>query len=311
MNPKTVIKTLLLAIILLPGLAFADFFDKKGTFEDEIMLDGPVVLHVDTGSGSIDVRSGSGSRAIIKGEIRVRKRMFFGRSGDAKEILTEVQENPPIILDDGHLRVGHFEDRGLAKRVSISYEIVVPADTEVVADTGSGSITIRDIAAPVSADTGSGSIKLENIGGPVRADTGSGSIHADGVGGAFHADTGSGSVYLMQTAPGDVRVDTGSGSSELLGVVGALHADSGSGRIIVQGRQEGRWLLDTGSGSIRIDLPDDAAFDLDAQSRSGGITIDHPLTMTGTISKRHVKGEVRGGGPELSIDTGSGSIKVE
>lgn len=311
MNPKTIARALFLSILLVPGLAIADYYGKAGSFEERLMLDGPVVLSVDTGSGSIDVRAGSGSEAIIKGEVRVRKRRFLGKSVDAEEILAQVQENPPIVLDDGRLRVGHFEDRSLEKRVSISYEIVVPASTEVIADTGSGSITIRDISAPVNADTGSGSIKLENIAGPVRADTGSGSIHADGIGGAFHADTGSGSVYLMQTAPGDVTVDTGSGSSELRGVVGALHADSGSGRIVVQGRQEGRWKLDTGSGSVRIDLPDDAAFDLDAESNSGGITIDHPLTMSGKISKKHVQGEVRGGGHLLKIDTGSGSIRVE
>ncbi len=311
MNPKTITRMLLVSVLLIPGLAVADFFAKSGSFEERLMLDGPVVLDVDTGSGSIDVRAGSGSEATIKGEVRVRKRKFFGTSADAEEILAQVEANPPIVLDDDRLRVGHFEDRSLAKRVSISYEITVPANTEVIADTGSGSITILNIEAPVNADTGSGSIKLENIGGPVRADTGSGSIHADGVGGAFHADTGSGSIYLMQTAPGDVTVDTGSGSSELLGVVGALDADSGSGRIVVQGRQEGRWRLDTGSGSVRIDLPDDAAFDLDAESNSGGITIEHPLTMEGKISKKHVRGEVRGGGHLLEIDTGSGTIRVE
>ena len=311
MNPKTISRTLVLALLLVPALAFADFLGKTGSFEERLMLDEPVVLSVDTGSGSIDVRSGPGSEAIIKGKVRVRKRMFWGGSGNADEILSAVQDNPPIVLEDDRLLVGKFEDRSLAKRVSISYEIIVPANTEVIADTGSGSITIRDIAAPVNADTGSGSIKVENIDGPVRADTGSGSVHADGVAGAFHADTGSGSVYLMQTAPGDVTVDTGSGSSELLGVVGALHADSGSGRIIVQGRQEGRWHLDTGSGSVRIDLPDDAAFDLDAQSNSGRITIEHPVTMSGEVSKRHVRGTVRDGGHLLLIDTGSGSIRVE
>ncbi len=311
MNPKTITRTLFLFILLIPGLAIADYFGKVGTFEERLMLDGPVVLSVDTGSGSIDVRAGSGSEAIIKGEVRVRKRMFFGKSADADEILAEVKDNPPIVLDDDRLVVGHFKDRSLSKRVSVSYEIIVPANTEVIADTGSGSITIHDIAAPVSADTGSGSIKLKNIGGSVHADTGSGSVHADGVAGAFHADTGSGSVYLMQTAPGDVTVDTGSGGSELLGVVGALHADSGSGRIVVQGRQEGDWRLDTGSGSVRIDLPDDAAFDLNAESNSGGITIDHPMTVSGKMSKRHVQGEVRGGGHLLDIDTGSGSIRVE
>ena len=62
---------------------------------------------------------------------------------------------------------------------------------------------------------------------------------------------------------------------------------------------------------LAVRLPGDAAFALDAESRSGGITVDHPLTVQGKISKRHIRGEVRGGGPLLRIDTGSGSIRVE
>lgn len=304
-------KTLLLSILLLPGLAIADFFSETGSFESSVTLDETVLLDVDTGSGSIEVRAGSAGEATINGVIRVRKDGFWGKSVDADELIQQVRDNPPIELKGGRLKVGHFSDRSLSKRVSISFEIVVPADTEVLADTGSGSITITNINAPVNADTGSGSITLENIGGSVKADTGSGSVHADKVAGAFHADTGSGSIYLLQTAPGDVFVSTGSGSSELRGVIGAVDADSGSGRITIEGRQEGRWNLDTGSGAVHVDLPDDAAFDLSAESNSGRIVVDHPLTTQGEISKKHVEGEVRGGGPLLHIDTGSGGIRVE
>lgn len=311
MNTKTGLKAILLSVLLLPGLAVADYSKTTGTFEETVALDGPVLLDVDTGAGSIDVRAGSGGEASIVGKIKVRRDSFWRKNPDPEAVIKQVQDNPPIELSDGRLKVGHFKDKSLAKQVSISYEITVPADTEVVADTGSGSIKVTDIAAPVSADTGSGSVKLENIGGPVRADTGSGSIHANGVAGAFEADTGSGSVYLLQTAPGDVEVDTGSGSAELKGVVGAVHADTGSGRVTIEGRQEGPWEVDTGSGSVRISLPDDAAFTLDAESHSGGITIDHPVEVQGKISKRHIKGEVRGGGPLLKIDSGSGSIKID
>jgi DUF4097 and DUF4098 domain-containing protein YvlB len=90
-----------------------------------------------------------------------------------------------------------------------------------------------------------------------------------------------------------------------------MAARAGSGSITVDGYQQGDWDLDTGSGSITVRLPGDAAFALDAESRSGGITVDHPLTVQGKISKRHIRGEVRGGGPLLRIDTGSGSIRVE
>jgi hypothetical protein len=303
--------TLFLAGFLLPGLALADYLDETDTFHERLALDGPVRLDVDTGSGSIQVRAGSGREASITGTIRVNRRSFWRKTVDAEEVFREIRENPPLSLTRSRLKVGYFSDRSLGKQVSISYDIVVPADTEVVADSGSGSITITNIAAPVNADTGSGSVTLENIGASVKADTGSGSVRADGVAGEFEADTGSGSVYLLQTAPGDVWVSTGSGSSELRGVVGAVRVDSGSGRITVEGLQDGSWKLDSGSGAVRVDLPDDAAFFVDAQSNSGGITVDHPLDDDAKLGKKHVKGGVRGGGPLLHIDTGSGSIRVE
>jgi hypothetical protein len=282
-----------------------------GAFEERLTIDGPIVLDVSTGSGRIEISPGPGNEAFIRGEIHVnRKGLFSGRRGDKDEIVQAVIENPPIELEDGLLRIGRFDDRRLGKRVSISYVITIPASTETTASSGSGSISVVDIAAPVEVSTGSGSIRLENIGGAVEASTGSGSIRADGVAGAFDGSTGSGKITMSQTAPGDVKVSTGSGGSELTNVVGAVRADAGSGRITVEGRMEGDWELDSGSGGIRVTLPEDAAFDIDAESNSGGIDIDHPLTIQGRISKRHITGNVRGGGPLLKIDTGSGDVRV-
>ena len=310
MKATTKLKTLILSILLLSGLPAADAFAADDTFERSFTVSEPLVLDVDTGSGSIKIRSGSGDEVTINGKIQVQRRFPWGKPRNADELIQEVKDNPPIEIDDGRLRVGHIRDRKLRNSVSISYEIVVPIGTEIFAETGSGSISVSDIAAPVDVHAGSGSVKLENITGSAKAHTGSGSIRAEGVGGAFDGKSGSGSIYLEQTAPGDVVVSTGSGSSNLSGVTGSVRASAGSGRITVDGRQEGDWKLDTGSGSVRVSLPADAAFELDAESNSGGIDIDHPLTVEGRISMKHVIGTVRGGGPLLRIDTGSGGIRV-
>jgi hypothetical protein len=309
---KTTVKPgfICLWTVLLLTVWATDVLAADGAFEERLSLDGPILLDVDTGSGRIEVRPGPGNEAFIRGEIRVNRRGIFRRRGDKGEIVQAVIDNPPIELKDGRLRVGRFDDRGLGRRVSISYEITVPANTETIASSGSGSISVVDIAAPVETSAGSGSIKLENIGGAVDASTGSGSIRADGVAGAFKGSTGSGSIEMSQTAPGDVKVSTGSGSTSLTGVIGALRANAGSGRITVEGRMAGDWDLDTGSGSVRVTLPADAAFDIEAESNSGSIDIDHPLTVQGRISERRITGEVRGGGPRLKIDTGSGGVRV-
>ena len=300
----------ILSIVLLLGLSAANAFAQDNVFEESVAINGPFSLDVDTGSGAIKVRSGSGDEVIVTGKIQVNRRFFGVKRGDADEIIQAIKDNPPIDVSDGQLRVGRISDRSVRKKVSISYDIVVPAGTEVVAETGSGSVTVTDISAQIAVHTGSGNVTLENIAGSVKARTGSGSITAEGIGGAFNGSTGSGGIFLEQTAPGDVVVSTGSGSSELKGVVGSVKASAGSGRITVDGRQEGDWRVNTGSGGVRINLPDDAAFELDAESSSGGIDIDHPLTVQGRISKKHIKGQVRGGGPLLQIDTGSGGIRI-
>ena len=286
-----------------------------GSFEKTMSVDEPIVVDVTTGSGSITITGGNAGRVEISGEIKTSRRSFLGifrRSGkEMEEIVRHVEENPPVELVDGVLKIGHFEDSKYRKNVSISYEIRVPASTEVISHTGSGSQSISDVAGPVEAGTGSGRVTLTNIGGAVKARTGSGGIRANEIAGAFEARAGSGSIRLTQVAPGDVKVQTGSGSSILEGVVGGLHVRAGSGSVEVHGRQEGTWDIDTGSGSVSVYLPDDAAFELDAHTGSGGINIDHPLTVQGKISKRHIRGNVRGGGETLVVETGSGSIRIQ
>jgi hypothetical protein len=327
MKSNSIIKLIALWGLLATALVATGAKAADGVFEERLTIDQPITLDVDTGSGSIDVVAGDGDEVYIRGEIRVSRR-FGIRPSNWEDLVQQLQDDPPVELGNGRLKVGYIADRSLRKRVSISYTITAPEGAEVIADTGSGSVTVRGMSAPVNADTGSGSVKLENITGPVvadtgsgnvklvnivgdvRADTGSGSIRADGVAGAFHGDTGSGSIYLLQTAPGDVVISTGSGSSELNGVVGSVKASAGSGRITIDGTQRGDWRLSTGSGSIRIALPDDAAFDLEARSNTGGIEIEHPLSVEGKISKRQISGQVRGGGPLLEVDTGSGGITI-
>jgi hypothetical protein len=307
--------TLNIQLLLVCGALVAGFWANDaeaatGSFERTLSVEGATVLDVSTGSGSISITTGEAGSVTVVGHIKVGSTFARRTKAEAEELVEHFENNPPVVLEGGRLVVGHIKDRAYQRNVSVSYEIVVPANTEVISDTGSGSQEITGIAAPVNADTGSGNITLTDIGGPVTAKTGSGRIKAERVAGGFDAHTGSGSISLRQVAPGDVEASTGSGSIDLEGVAGSLRAKAGSGRIVIQGTQTGDWRINTGSGSISIDLPDDAAFSLDAESSSGSITVEHPVTVQGKISKRHLRGEVRGGGDELHIDTGSGSIKV-
>ncbi len=281
----------------------------EGSFDRTLQVTGPVQLNVETGSGSIRLHAGASGKVEVHGLIKATA----GGSLSPEERVRQIEENPPIKQTGNIVSVGHIIDPALKRSVSISYELVVPRETELKASSGSGDQVIEGVQGPVKAETGSGNIQVSHVGDEVKADTGSGSIRTTSIQGNVHADTGSGSVHASDLT-GGLWADTGSGNIEVEGLKGGLHADTGSGRISVEGQASSEWKLDTGSGGIEIRLPKEAAFDLDAEADSGHITIDpaeHPLMVEGTMSGGQVRGRVKGGGPLIKARTGSGSIRVE
>jgi hypothetical protein len=242
----------------------------RGGFERTLTVNGPVDLSVRTGSGSIQVRTGAADRIQIVGRISASA----WRDGmDPAERVKRVESAPPISQNGNIIRLGDTRDDPMYRNVAISYELIVPANTRLNAQTGSGSQTIGSLDGEVRAQTGSGSIRIARTGGSLHAQTGSGHIEAESVGGEVRAQTGSGSVDVRQIVRGDVNVQTG-------------------------------------SGSVSLSLPPDAAFTLDAQTGSGSITTSQPLTVQGRVRRNHVTGTVRGGGNSVHVRTGSGSIAI-
>jgi len=276
--------------------------EERGSFERSLEVTGRVELDVRTGSGNISVKTGGDGVVRIHGKITARK------AGAAAKI-GRLEANPPIEQNGNVISIGEIDDRDLRRNVSISYEIVVPANTKLVAKSGSGSQSIGDIAGPVEASSGSGSLQIGSIGGNVTASTGSGSIRVEAVTGALRAETGSGSVVLEETA-GDVEVETGSGSVRVHGVRGALEVSTGSGAIEAEGDLAADWRLHASSGGIRVRIPSDAAFELRARTSSGHIDSNHPVTVVGKLSRKEMRGTVRGGGHLLELKTSSGSIRI-
>ncbi len=299
------------------------FATHEGRFHRTLTVNGPASIDLATGSGNVTVHVGADAKVDITGHIRAS-----GWFESADDRVQKLEANPPIQQSGNSIRIGHIQDLGLRHNVSISYELVVPAQTELTSQTGSGAVDIEGLAGTIEANTGSGDVritnvdntvrvetgsgdmKLENVKGGVRAKTGSGSIRASGIGGEFEGESGSGHIELQQTAPGAVRVKTGSGGIEARGVRGSLEARAGSGGISAQGDPRGGWIVHTGSGSVRLRLDPDAAFDLNAHTGSGSISVNRPVAVQGLIKRREIRGQVRGGGPQVEIQTSSGNIEI-
>jgi DUF4097 and DUF4098 domain-containing protein YvlB len=312
-----------LAVLFL--LSAVPLFAAEGEFQRTLSVNGAVNIDLSTGSGSVQVHAGSSNQVQVTGHIKATD--WF--SSGSEERIKRIQANPPIQQSGNSIRIGHLDDPDLRHNISISYELTVPAETQLRSETGSGNQTIDGIKGIVETQAGSGGLRISNIGNSVRASTGSGnididrvqgsvrakagsgSIHATEIAGGFEAETGSGRVTLEQTAPGTVRVGTGSGGMELHGVHGSLEAHAGSGGIRADGDPTGAWQLRTGSGTVEVKVPSSAAFDLNAHTSSGSISVNHPVTVEGSMGKKEIHGKVRGGGVPVEVTTGSGNIEIE
>jgi hypothetical protein len=281
----------------------------EGTFDRTLTVSGRVDLDVTTGSGWIEVRPGQTGRIEIHGRITASDWSLRGGKLSPEERVKRLQANPPIEQTGNRIRIGRIEDDDL-RNVSVSYTLVVPAQTTLGSSTGSGSQDISGLTESITAETGSGSIRVRDASGDVRAKAGSGSIEADGIGGAFHASTGSGRIEVINTGQGDVEVSAGSGSIVVRGVRGGLRASTSSGSLRVQGEQTSEWRLSASSGSIDVELSGKRSFDLDARSSSGNIDTALPVTVSGKINRHELRGPVNGGGPLLHLRTSSGGIRI-
>jgi len=293
-------------VVLASTLAVAS--TPQGSFEKTFQVTGPVELEVQTRSGDITVRSGPAGTVSIRGKIYVGDHWLFGsRHAD----VSEIEQHPPLRQDGNSIHVDYVN----ARDISVDYEITVPSDTTIRSHSGSGNQTIEGTNGNADLESGSGDMKLSRLTGEIRLRTGSGDVRAREISGPVRGSAGSGNIELEETAHGDIDLHTGSGNITARGIQGAFRGDAGSGDITAEGTMVGTWEIRTGSGNVHIRLPADAAFDANLSTGSGTLSVDAPLTMTvqGRVQESHksVMGKVRGGGPLLTLRTGSGDIHIE
>lgn len=304
-NPsrKAAAGILVAMLMYLPVAALA----AERSFDRTLTVNGPVTLHVSTGSGYIHVSPGSDNQVHIVGHVKSSNNWWGGSSDDA---VSRVANNPPINQAGNIIRVGEGGE-DFMRHVAIDYDITTPANTMLAAESGSGDLQLSNLNGTVQAHTGSGSIRADKLGAGSKLETGSGSIEATNLMGSTTLQTGSGDVQAQLGSAGDVVAGTGSGSIKLNDVHGAVKAETGSGTLEISGQPTSPWKLETGSGDILLQVGSNARFTLDAQTGSGSVKTDLPLTMRGSLDKHHVNGTVNGGGPTIKAETGSGDIRIQ
>lgn len=282
--------------------------DYQGSFERKFQVQGPAQLEIDTGSWDVTVHSGPALVVTVAGKIHVSNRWLIGnRTAEVQGL----ENNPPVQQDGNIIRVKQAN----MNNIWVDYEITVPADTRVHSHTGSGDLKLQDLTGDVDLQSGSGDLWLQNVKGAIRTHSGSGDVRATAISGPFSGDASSGDIRVEEQGKGDVEIHTTSGNIEVKGIDGGANLEAGSGDISAEGRPAGNWEARAGSGNIHLNVPRDAAFQLDAATNSGDLNINHAVTVTvqGNLDATHhnLRGTVGSGGPLVRVHTGSGDIDID
>ena len=282
-------KSVILSLALGLGAAALCSAQREGSFDRSLSVSGPVDLDIVTDSGGITVTPGGSGAVHIHAVLKAQHGWFD--SGDVDRRIRELERNPPVEQNGNRIRIGYVHDRDLLKNVSMRLEIQTPRESKVRARADSGGIRVEGIQGPADCHTDSGGIDVRDLGSEVRAAADSGGIRIENVKGSAYA-----------------RVD--SGGIEANGIAGPIDAETDSGGIRLEQTSAAPIRAKADSGGVTIRLASNAGYDVNVESESGHISV-RDVTVNGEISKRHIAGKVRGGGPTVNVRVDSGDVSVD
>ena len=179
------------------------------------------------------------------------------------------------------------------------------ASADVAADRTRGSLRV---------ESGSGNVDLRTASGDVSLATGSGDLTVSGVdGSSLKLETGSGNVTLTDGKAPSVHVETGSGDIEATASSGdELSFETGSGNVDVALVTTFRTVhIETGSGDVTLKVPPTLGAEVDLDTGSGDIDLGGLTLQVRRIEHDHVQGTLGDGKGRLSVETGSGDVRLQ
>jgi DUF4097 and DUF4098 domain-containing protein YvlB len=187
------------------------------TVEKTFTVDGMPRLRVQNVSGETAIRVGE------PGQVRVvaRKRVKGGSADRAKRLLENVEvrieQKGNDIFVEPHLyeQERSWVDLFRGKRFRVDFEITVPRETAVNAQTVSGDLDLNGTRGPSRVESVSGDVNVADVQGPMRIKSVSGDVQCTDYVGSVEGSSVSGDVEIrgrvraceLHTVSGDISVD--------------------------------------------------------------------------------------------------------
>jgi hypothetical protein len=250
-------------------------------------ISGRADLHVTTDDGDVNI-VGADQKQI---DARVVTEGYKIVANDVR--IEESQNGDHVELN---VKLPHMNFSWFGGHRSVRIELRVPRELDLDIRTGDGNVTAQPVAGRIKIDTGDGNVTASGLKGDIYMHSGDGHIEGANLDGSLNVDTGDGHITVLGRFD-TLNLKTGDGSIEASAMAGSKIASS--------------WTLHSGDGHINLRLPDNFNADLEAHTGDGRITLDIPISVSGSLSHSAIRGKINGGGGQLRVSSGDGSIHLE
>ena len=262
--------------------------------------------------GRISISAGGGGQI----DVSATKRARGSNDADAKRRLAEAAIE--VYSTANRVELRSEQDRG---GIEIDFNIKVPPDCAVDLRSVSGDIQVANVKGELRTQAVSGDVMLEGTSRISSIRTVSGDVQiTNGGGDAAAVSTVSGNVVANGLAARGLDLDTVNGDFRLTGWTGdRVTARSLNGDIELNGTlaKSGRYDFESHSGDVRLILPEQPGFEIEANTFGGSIGIDFSIKTEGPVrtagrgrSPRSVRGTYGDGSASVRMQTFEGDILV-
>src|SRR5579863_3017625 len=268
-------------MLLAPSGVRADEVAKSFT------VSGHAHVRVQTDDGSVRVSTGDIKQVEIRVEYTGYKldrdlQVSTSQNGDSVEVIAKTHSG------------GSWFSFGV-RHSSLRVEVHMPKDADLEVTSGDGGVEVAAINGSLNVHTGDGHITVQGARGDMHLRAGDGHIEGRDLDGTLEAATGDGHINVTGRFD-SLNLRSGDGSVTARALAGSKVLPS--------------WTIHTGDGSVDLEIPGELQANLEASTHDGHISMGIQVTVEGSFSSSRVQGKINGGGGQVSIHTGDGSIHL-
>ena len=268
-------------------------------------------LDISNVAGDVRITAERGEAIVVQA---VRRQRGSGRRDDA-----QLQDLRLEMSQVGNrVEVRARGSRSGRSNGAIDISVSVPPDTAVLARSVSGLVSLTGVEGEARLETVSGNVEVlrgQNV-ALAKSVSGAISIRDAASAGTLVLSSVSGSIVATAFGARGLEATSVSGSLRLGDITAqrvlakAVSGDIDFGGALAAG---GRFEFTSHSGDVRLRLAAASSFDLQADTYSGRLTSDFPVTLQSTRagrSSRAIRGVTGDGAAQLVIRSFSGSVTI-